>query len=127
MIGSNGPRMLSIALPHADAWNTWYEDYNNSAEGFSELNARITAAARDAGRDPSDILRSACAFIVLDESSPERAITPEAPPITGTPSQIADRLRELHTAGADDIILVVSPITEHSIRTLAEAVALATA
>src|SRR3954467_7167287 len=27
MIGSNGPRMLSIALPHADVWNTWYADY----------------------------------------------------------------------------------------------------
>jgi alkanesulfonate monooxygenase SsuD/methylene tetrahydromethanopterin reductase-like flavin-dependent oxidoreductase (luciferase family) len=127
MIGSNGPRMLSIALPHADAWNTWYEDYGNTAEGFASLNDRISQAAVAAGREPADILRSACAFVVLDESAPERAITPEAPPITGSPTQIATRLRELHEAGADDIILVVSPITENSIRTLAEAVALATA
>jgi alkanesulfonate monooxygenase SsuD/methylene tetrahydromethanopterin reductase-like flavin-dependent oxidoreductase (luciferase family) len=127
MIGSNGPRMLSIALPHADAWNTWYEDYNNSADGFSALNDKISAAATDAGRDPGDILRSACAFVMLDDASPERPITPEAPPITGTPTHIASRLRELHEAGADDIILVVSPITEPSIHTLAEAVALATA
>jgi alkanesulfonate monooxygenase SsuD/methylene tetrahydromethanopterin reductase-like flavin-dependent oxidoreductase (luciferase family) len=127
MIGSNGPRMLSIALPHADAWNTWWEDYSNNAEGFATLNDRISSAAVEAGRTPSDILRSACAFILLDESAPERPILPTAPPITGTPSQIASRLRELHEAGADDIILVVSPITEASIRTLAEAVALATA
>lgn len=127
MIGSNGPRMLSIALPHADAWNTWYEDYGNTAEGFASLNARISQAAADAGREPADVLRSACAFVVLDETSPERAITPQAPPITGSPTQIAARLRELHEAGADDIILVVSPITEASIRTLAEAVLLATA
>jgi alkanesulfonate monooxygenase SsuD/methylene tetrahydromethanopterin reductase-like flavin-dependent oxidoreductase (luciferase family) len=127
MIGSNGPRMLSIALPHADAWNTWYEDYGNTAEGFAELNTKITSAAEEAGRTPSSILRSACAFISLDASSPERAITPEAPPITGSASHIASRLQELHEAGADDIILVVSPITEPSIRTLAEAVAIATA
>jgi alkanesulfonate monooxygenase SsuD/methylene tetrahydromethanopterin reductase-like flavin-dependent oxidoreductase (luciferase family) len=127
MIGSNGPRMLSIALPHADAWNTWWEDYGNTAEGFASLNARISTAAADAGREPSDILRSACALVMLDESAPERPIVPEAPPITGTPTQIAARLRELHEAGADDIILVLSPITEASIRTLAEAVALATA
>jgi alkanesulfonate monooxygenase SsuD/methylene tetrahydromethanopterin reductase-like flavin-dependent oxidoreductase (luciferase family) len=127
MIGSNGPRMLSIALPHADAWNTWYEDYGNTAEGFDALNARISQAAVAAGRPPQDILRSACAFVVLDEAAPERAITPEAPPITGSSEQIATRLRELHEAGADDVILVVSPITEASIRTLAEAVALAVA
>lgn len=127
MIGSNGPRMLSIALPHADAWNTWYEDYGNTAEGFASLNARISQAAADVGREPADILRSACAFVVLDETSPERAIPPQAPPITGSPAQLAARLRELHEAGADDIILVVSPITEASIRTLAEAVSLATA
>jgi alkanesulfonate monooxygenase SsuD/methylene tetrahydromethanopterin reductase-like flavin-dependent oxidoreductase (luciferase family) len=127
MIGSNGPRMLSIALPHADAWNTWWEDYGNTAEGFASLNDRISAAAVDAGREPGDILRSACALVMLDASAPERPIVPEAPPITGTPTQIATRLRELHEAGADDIILVLSPITEHSIRSLGEVVKLATA
>src|SRR5215210_7124437 len=52
MIGSNGPRMLAIALPHVDVWNSWYEDFGNSAEGFAALNERISAAARAAGRDP---------------------------------------------------------------------------
>jgi alkanesulfonate monooxygenase SsuD/methylene tetrahydromethanopterin reductase-like flavin-dependent oxidoreductase (luciferase family) len=123
MIGSNGPRMLGLALPHVDAWNTWYEDYGNRAEGFAALNATITAAARDAGRDPSDIRRSACAFVLLDGAAPERPVTPEAPPLRGTPDQLAERLRELADAGADEVILVVSPITERSIRRLAEVVA----
>jgi alkanesulfonate monooxygenase SsuD/methylene tetrahydromethanopterin reductase-like flavin-dependent oxidoreductase (luciferase family) len=125
MIGSNGPRMLSIALPHVDAWNTWYEDFGNSAEGFAALNARVDAAARDAGRDPAEIERSACAFVVLDRSAGGRSITPEAPPLEGSPEAIAARLRELHDAGADEAILVVSPIDERSIRELAEVVALA--
>src|SRR5918998_6354845 len=42
MIGSNGPRMLALTLPHVDAWNTWYVDYGNTAEGFATLSARIT-------------------------------------------------------------------------------------
>jgi alkanesulfonate monooxygenase SsuD/methylene tetrahydromethanopterin reductase-like flavin-dependent oxidoreductase (luciferase family) len=121
MIGSNGPRVLRAALPHADAWNTWYLDYGNTAEGFAELNARISAAADDAGRAPGEIERSACVHVVLDRSSEERPI--EVPPVEGTPEQIAARLRELADAGADEAILVVTPITEASIRALAEAIA----
>jgi alkanesulfonate monooxygenase SsuD/methylene tetrahydromethanopterin reductase-like flavin-dependent oxidoreductase (luciferase family) len=124
MIGSNGPRMLRIALPHVAAWNTWYEDYGNRAEGFAALNARISAAAPDAGRAPEEIARSACAFVVLDRAAGERPITASAPPIEGSADQIAARIRELGDAGAQEVILVVNPITERSIRTLGEAVAL---
>jgi probable F420-dependent oxidoreductase len=121
MIGSNGPRVLRLALPWVDAWNTWYTDYGNTAEGFAALNERISAAARDAGRAAEEIERSACVHVVLDRSSNERPI--EVPPLEGTPEQIAARLRELADAGADEAILVVTPITEASIRTLAEAIA----
>jgi alkanesulfonate monooxygenase SsuD/methylene tetrahydromethanopterin reductase-like flavin-dependent oxidoreductase (luciferase family) len=123
MVGSNGPRMLSLTLPHVDAWNTWYEDYGNTAEGFAALNATITAAARDAGRDPTEVARSACALVLLDRAAGERPVTTDAPPLEGTPEQIAARLRELADAGADEVILVVSPITERSIRLLGEALA----
>jgi probable F420-dependent oxidoreductase len=121
MIGSNGPRVLGIALPHVDAWNTWYTDFGNTAEGFAELNERISAAARDAGRPPDEVERSACVLVVLDRSSPERPL--EVPPLEGAPDRIAERLRELADAGADEAILVVSPITERSIRSLGEVVA----
>ena len=117
MIGSNGPRVLGIALPHVDAWNTWYTDYGNTAEGFAALNERVSAAAREAGRAPESIQRSACVHVVLDRGSGERPI--EVPPVEGTPARIAARLRELADAGADEAILVVTPITEASIRTLA--------
>jgi alkanesulfonate monooxygenase SsuD/methylene tetrahydromethanopterin reductase-like flavin-dependent oxidoreductase (luciferase family) len=122
MIGSNGPRVLGIALPHVDGWNTWYTDFGNTAEGFAALNERISAAARDAGRAPEEIERSACVHVVLDRADAGRPI--EVPPLEGTPEQVAARLRELAEAGADEAILVVSPITERSIRALAEVVAL---
>jgi alkanesulfonate monooxygenase SsuD/methylene tetrahydromethanopterin reductase-like flavin-dependent oxidoreductase (luciferase family) len=124
MVGSNGPRMLSITLPYVDAWNTWYEDFGNTPEGFAALNERITAAAHEAGRDPSEIRRSACVLVVLDRAAGERPVTPQAPPLEGSPEGIAATLREFAEAGADEAILVVSPIDERSIRRLAEVVAL---
>jgi alkanesulfonate monooxygenase SsuD/methylene tetrahydromethanopterin reductase-like flavin-dependent oxidoreductase (luciferase family) len=125
MVGSNGPRMLAATLPHVDAWNTWYEDYRNSPDRFAELNERISSAARDAGRDPGEITRSACVLVAPDGASVVRPSTPDAPPpVTGSAAQIASGLRELHEAGADEIILVVDPITEDSIRRLGEVVGL---
>ncbi len=125
MLGSNGPRVLGIALPHADAWNTWYEDYGNRADGFAALSERISAAAREAGRAPGEIERSACVLVALDRAAGERPATPAAPPVEGPPERIATHLRELADAGAGEAILVVDPITERSIRELAEVVELA--
>jgi alkanesulfonate monooxygenase SsuD/methylene tetrahydromethanopterin reductase-like flavin-dependent oxidoreductase (luciferase family) len=124
MIGSNGPRMLAATLPHVDAWNTWYKDYGNSPEGFAKLNERIGGAARDAGRHPGEIERSACVLVALDGSKRERVSTSDAPPVTGSADRIASALLELRDAGADETILVVDPITEGSIHELGEAVAL---
>ena len=50
MIGSNGPRMLAATLPHVDRWNTWYDRYGNTIEGFAELNAFVSDAG--GGRRP---------------------------------------------------------------------------
>jgi probable F420-dependent oxidoreductase len=123
MLGSNGDRLLRAALPHVDAWNTWFEDYGNTADGFASLNARITAAAKAAGRDPATLTRSACSLVVLDTSAGERRVSERMTPVEGDAAAIASRWRELADAGADDIIAVCDPITEASIRTLGDAVA----
>jgi probable F420-dependent oxidoreductase len=122
VIGSNGPRVLGITLPHVDAWNTWYLDYGNSAEGFATLNERISAAAAGAGRERGEIERSACVLVVLDRAAEGRPV--DVQPLEGSPERIAAGLRDLAEAGADEAILVVTPITERSVRELAEAVAL---
>jgi alkanesulfonate monooxygenase SsuD/methylene tetrahydromethanopterin reductase-like flavin-dependent oxidoreductase (luciferase family) len=122
MIGSNGPRMLAIALPHVDVWNSWYDDFGNSAEGFAALSDRISESARLAGRDPTEIERSACVYVALDGSDEQRASTSEAPPLKGSARRIASSLSEFAEAGADEAILVVNPISERSIRELAEVV-----
>jgi probable F420-dependent oxidoreductase len=124
MIGATGPRMLSIGLPHAQAWNTWYDKYGNTPDGFADLNAQIDAAAEQAGRAPGEIERSACVLAVLDRESGERPLEDGVPPVEGGPAELAKHLRELADAGADEAIIVVSPIREESIRTLGATLAL---
>ena len=122
VIGSNGPRMLAATLPHVDVWNTWFDSYGNSAEGFAELNGQITAAARDAGRDPAEIERSACVLVAVDDATGQRWWGEDVEPVTGSADEIAAALRELAEAGADEIIIVADPITEASIRALRDGV-----
>src|SRR5215212_1603645 len=100
VIGSSGPRMLAATLPHVDAWNTWFDAYGNTPDGFAELNGQITAAARDAGRDPAEIERSACVLVALADATGERNWGEETPPVTGSAADIAAVLRELARAGA---------------------------
>lgn len=120
MIGSNAPRMLGIALPHADAWNTWFEDYGNTPEGFATLNDSVSAAAERAERDPQDIARSACVLVVLDRHRGERPVPDGVTPLEGPSDRIAAGLRALAEAGADEAILVASPIEDRTVRELGE-------
>lgn len=124
VIGSNGPRMLGIALPHVDAWNTWWDGYGNTVEGFAKLNAEIDAAARKAGRPEREIERSACVLVSVDGRPGERAPLPDLAPVPGAAEPLARHLRGLAEAGADEAILVLDPITEGSVRALEPALRL---
>src|SRR3954453_8636749 len=101
LIGSNGPRMLSIAAPHAQVWNTWWLDYGNTPEGFAALQARI----------PPHLERSACMLVQFPGEAVERA--PQAPPVA--PKGAAEHVRALGQAGADEVIVVAIPIRERTI------------
>ena len=115
MIGANAPRLLSIALPHVDAWNTWFTRYGNTVDGFERHNAEIDAAAEAVGRDPAAIERSACVFVAL-EGAGARQNDEQTPAVRA--DALRGHLAALADAGADEAILVVDPITEQSIRSL---------
>jgi probable F420-dependent oxidoreductase len=119
MVGGNGERLLSIALPHVDAWNTWYSPYGNTADGFAEANEKVTAICERVGRDPREVERSACVFVAVDGGVRERPH--DVPPVEL--GALPAHLRELAAAGADEAILVVDPIAEGSVRALAAALA----
>src|SRR3954464_274370 len=109
MIGSNGKRMLSIALPHVQAWNTWWDDYHNEPEGLAKLIEEMGI--------PRTVTRSACMLVQLDGLPVERR--PKGMKAVEQ-SRFAEHIRELADARADEVIVVASPITERAIRTLGE-------
>lgn len=119
MVGSTGERVLRATLPHVDAWNTWWDVFGNRAEDFAKVNERISELAREVGRAPEEIERSSCALVVLDRSAGERQVPDGVTPLEGSTERIAQGVRELADAGADEVILVLSPNTERSIRDLA--------
>jgi probable F420-dependent oxidoreductase len=117
MIGSTGRRVLAVTLPHVDVWNTWYDWYGNTAEGFGAKIREIDDACGRAGRDPATLQRSACVLVRLGNSD-ERRADAGITPLGGSLDAIGAGLREIADAGADELILVLDPITEESIRTL---------
>lgn len=117
MVGSNGERMLSITLPHAAMWNSWFNDFDNSPAGLAPLLASIDRACERAGRDPATLKRSVALMLSFGESGEGRS--PDNP-ITGSPREIADVLDEIAELGVDHVQLVLDPITSESIERAAE-------
>ena len=123
MLGTSGPRQLAATLPHAQSWNSWWDAYGNTAEGFAEVSAGITAIALSAGVDPAAVERSACVLAAFDGATASRAAS-EAPPLTGSPERMARAIHDLAEAGAHEVIFVLDPITEASIRACGAVLAL---
>ena len=119
--GTEGDRLLRATLPHVDGWNTWFDDIGNSPEGFAERSAHISTIAEEVGRDASEIDRSACVLVSVDPSANERPVDPAYPPVALP--DLDGHLRQMSEAGADEVILVLTPITETSIRVLGETLA----
>ena len=72
-VAAQGPRMLQIAGRYADGW---LPAYAPSPERYQAAHADLTAAARDAGRDPSAITPSlqAGAVVAATRAEAEKAV-----------------------------------------------------
>ncbi len=120
MVGSTGPRMLSITAPHVDAWNAWYADTGNSPAGARAASARVDEACRAVGRDPTEVRRTVAVLVQLEGGSGrlqgDRRSGPV--PLAGTADEIAAGIAAYAEAGIDEVQLVVDPITERSIASL---------
>jgi alkanesulfonate monooxygenase SsuD/methylene tetrahydromethanopterin reductase-like flavin-dependent oxidoreductase (luciferase family) len=126
MLGSIGPRMLGIGLPHVDAWNVWWSDYGNTAAGFAAVRERVETAAAAAGRAPGEVAATAAVLVRLPDGAGRlMGETYDAPvrPVTGSPDDVAEHLAALAAAGATHLQLVVDPITEASLEALGPALA----
>ena len=111
LVGTSGPRVFAASAPHLDYWNCWYAWYGNTPAGFAKLSAAFEGTFR----------RSACVLVTVGNGG-ERAPDPASPPVDA--AALSEHLNELDAAGADDVILVLDPINERSVATIAEALAL---
>ena len=126
MVGSVGPRMLEITLPYVAAWNVWYRDSNNSPSGLEPILRQLDDACRAVGREPASVERTTAVLVRLPGGTGRvmgDTTQKDVPPVQGSPSQIADRLREYAALGLAEVQLVVDPITVESITALAPVLA----
>jgi alkanesulfonate monooxygenase SsuD/methylene tetrahydromethanopterin reductase-like flavin-dependent oxidoreductase (luciferase family) len=126
LIGSEGPRMLAIALPHVQAWNAWFTWYGNSPEGYPALRDRIDDACRLAGRDPATLERTLAVLVSMPGTTPVRQGSHDKAPVdpmSGDPEVLVPALRAFADLGVGHIQLVLDPITVDSIRALAPTLA----
>ena len=126
MIGSNGPRMLRIAAPHVQAWNSWFADIGNAPEGVAALRDVVDAACRDVGRDPAAIERTVAVLVKLPGGTGRvQGSYAEAQPVPleGSPKAMAEVLRAYARAGIAHVQLVIDPITRGSIEAFAPVLA----
>jgi probable F420-dependent oxidoreductase len=122
MIGSKGPRMLAIALPHVDAWNVWFSDTGNTPVGVAPLRALVDEAARAAGRDPATIERTVAVLVGLSGGTGRldgSGLAGTIPALRGDAERMADELRAYAREGISEVQLVLDPITLDSIRAMA--------
>ena len=120
MLGSNAPRMLSIALPVVDSWNIWWNRYDNSVDRFAAIKAEVDAAM------PADRNVAATAAVLVTLATGDGRMMSERydPNLTTvTPDDLADHLRGLAAAGAEHVQLVLDPITADSITEVGEVLA----
>ena len=125
LIGSNGPRMLRITMPHAHAWNSWFADTDNTPAGVAGLRDVVDAACRDVGRDPADIERTVAVHVRMpggagrtmgDLSTVERIR-----PLEGSPDELAAGLRAYADVGIAEVQVVLDPIDRPSVERFARA------
>jgi alkanesulfonate monooxygenase SsuD/methylene tetrahydromethanopterin reductase-like flavin-dependent oxidoreductase (luciferase family) len=124
MLGSVSPRMMRIGLPHVDAWNVWWSDYGNNAEGFAAVRGRVDHAGERAGRGPGEVEATAAVLVqlpggvgrLMGEAYDDRAVRPVRV------SDLAGHLRAMADAGAAHLQLVLDPITVKSIETAGAAI-----
>jgi alkanesulfonate monooxygenase SsuD/methylene tetrahydromethanopterin reductase-like flavin-dependent oxidoreductase (luciferase family) len=121
MVGSTGERMLSITLPHVDSWNAWYDWTGNRPETYRPLRDKIDAACSAAGRDPAGVERTVAVLVQLEGGAGRSQGDPAvvAPPLKGSPREMAESLRGFAREGVAHVQLVLDPIGESSIEALA--------
>ena len=106
LIGSFAPRMLSLLARYGDAWNIWWTQTGNVAEGVPPYAARVDAACAAIGRDPATVEKTAAVLVAI---GPERPAPKGVTPLAGSPEEIAAGLRAYASAGVSHLQVRLQP------------------
>ena len=123
LIGSNGPRMLEIALPHVAMWNTWHSSYGNQLDRLPPLLEEIDLASAAAGRAPGEVEKTAAVYIQLPGGSGRvtgLGVLESDIAHTGPREDLAELLLAHFAAGLDQVQLVLDPIDARSVEEMGE-------
>jgi alkanesulfonate monooxygenase SsuD/methylene tetrahydromethanopterin reductase-like flavin-dependent oxidoreductase (luciferase family) len=127
MVGSEGPRMLGITLPHVASWNAWFTWFGNSPEGYRPIRERIDEACRAAGRRPEEVERTLALFVAFPGARGRQLgdlTEPDVEAIPGEPEELAETLRRFAAEGVGHVQLVLDPITPDTVGALERTIAL---
>lgn len=120
MVGSNGPRMLRIAAPFVQMWNTWHTDYHNRPDGLATLIAGLESACHDTGRDPGEIEKTAAVYVQTGRGTGREAGSAERPPVEPIPgAALLENLAGFADAGIVHVQVVLDPIDAPAVEELA--------
>ena len=106
MIGAMGPRMIDLAVRHADWWNVSW----TTVEDYRGMVAEADRALERHGRDPGSMRRTwfgGC-LCASDEAGVKKLLggnDPRPGGITGTAEQVKDTLRQFIEQGVDYFML----------------------
>ncbi len=123
MVGTTGERMLRLTAKYADQWNRYLIGDNSNASEIPPLRAKVDAACADVGRDPATLERTASVLIDFI-NRPDVPPAPDRPhqnstPITGSPEEMAAKLRAFADEGISHIQIWTSPRTVEGVERLA--------
>lgn len=125
LIGSNGPRMMRIAAPSMDMWNTWFDWFGNRPEGLLPLVENLERACAEVGRDATTVEKTAAVHVQLDRGLGRKTrgeSRPGAGPISGSHEDIANGLAAFSEAGISHIQVVLDPIDAAGVAELVQIV-----
>jgi probable F420-dependent oxidoreductase len=117
MIGSEGPRMLKLTAQYGDLWNI---GYMSTPDTFAEPRAKIEAACREVGRDPSTIGLTVMIGLWFPDLQPEKPSFFENP-LTGSAAEIAEAIRGFKEIGVQHIMFRCEPYMPESLERLTQA------
>jgi alkanesulfonate monooxygenase SsuD/methylene tetrahydromethanopterin reductase-like flavin-dependent oxidoreductase (luciferase family) len=127
LIGSNGTRMLRIAVPHIDLWNSWYTGFDNDPARLAPLLDTVDEVCRHVGRDPAEVDRTVAVLVQLKRGTGRIAGSGERPdvkPIGGSTSEMAESLTRFEAAGIAQVQVVLDPIDARAVTEMGEVLAL---